>query len=93
MKIEQLGNPRDYVAAMLRRDLDLKPTPEEIDRLTASLLAAGAFAPDVSDIGSREREYRAQSAVRTGPRALRPTKKRRFGPSAISLVPPPEDAR
>jgi hypothetical protein len=46
VKIEQLGNPRDYVAAMLRRDLDVEPTPEEIDRLTASLLAAGAFAPE-----------------------------------------------
>lgn len=46
MKIEQLGNPRDYVAAMLRRDLRLELNPEEIDRLTASLLAAGAFAPE-----------------------------------------------
>jgi UDP-N-acetylglucosamine 2-epimerase len=43
---EQPGNPRDYVAAMLRRDLGVEPTPEELDRLTGSLLAAGAFAPD-----------------------------------------------
>ncbi len=46
MTVKQLGNPRDYVAAMLRRDLRLEPTPEELDRLTASLLAAGAFAPE-----------------------------------------------
>lgn len=46
MTIEQIEKPRDYVAAMLRRDLGLEPTPEELDRLTASLVAAGAFAPE-----------------------------------------------
>jgi hypothetical protein len=70
VKIEQLGNPRDYVAAMLWRDLGVQPTPEEVDRLTASLLAAGAFAPErrVTDL---ERFRGNQEPVAGTPRRRR----------------------
>lgn len=59
VRAEYPCDPRDYVAAMLRRDLRLEPNPEEIDRLTASLLAAGAFAPDC---GAAEVEQARETA-------------------------------
>lgn len=70
MTIEQIEKPRDYVAAMLRRDLGLEPTPEELDRLTASLLAAGAFAPE-SGATELERAREAAEPAAEAPRRRR----------------------
>lgn len=70
MNAEEPSSPRDYVATMLRRDLGLEPTPEELDRLTASLLAAGAFAPEhgATDL---ERAIECAAPVADAPRRRR----------------------